>query len=103
MTLTLHLNPAEEARLSTAARDNGLDPDRFARKLLIEHLPAAPCDARGIDPENAAAIALLRAWLQEEATDDPEVIASAQKDLDEFKQNLNANRLAGGERPLFPV
>lgn len=45
---------------------------------------------------------LLEAWAREDATDDPEKLRAAQKELDEFKKAMNENRAACGERILFP-
>jgi hypothetical protein len=41
MTLTIHLSPAEEARLETAARQKGIAVAELARQLLTEQLPKA--------------------------------------------------------------
>lgn len=55
-----------------------------------------------IDAENAAAIALLKSWREQDATDDPEEIRKAEEELAEFKRNMNANRAATGERLVYP-
>jgi hypothetical protein len=55
-----------------------------------------------IDAENAAAIALLKAWREQDATDDPEEVRKAEEELAEFKRNMNANRAATGERLVYP-
>src|SRR5579884_1290993 len=102
MTLIIELTPSEEARLEAAARQEGIGPSELAKKLVTEHLPPLPNIQPGVDEENAAAIALLQSWLEAEATDDPEEIREAKQELEEFKQNLNANRAATGERLLFP-
>jgi len=62
----------------------------------------ADASAPAIDAENAAAIALLRAWREEDATDDPEEIRKAEQELEEFKRNINANREVTGERRVYP-
>ena len=75
-----------------------------------EIAPGAVLEVKVYEPEpepkisskNAAAVAQLRAWAQEEATDDPEEIRLAQANLDELMYNLNKNRIESGERPLFP-
>ena len=102
MTLTINLTPAEEARLAAAARQEGLDPSELVRRLVTERLPPASNVQPEIDAENAAAIALLQSWLEKEATDDPEEIREAEKELEALKKNLNANRAATEERLLFP-
>ncbi len=55
-----------------------------------------------IDAENAAAIALLKSWIEEAATDNPEEIRKSEEEYDELKRNLNANRALTGEMPVFP-
>ncbi|MFN0100657.1 MAG: hypothetical protein ACKV2U_01065 [Bryobacteraceae bacterium] len=45
---------------------------------------------------------LLESWGLEDATDDPEKLKDAQKELDEFKKAMNENRAACGERILYP-
>ena len=100
--IALDLTPTEEARISTVARQTGLAPADYVKKLVQEHLPPVPADnAPPIDAENAAAIALLESWLAAAPTD-PEEIRRAEADLDEFMQDLNRNRMESGERPLFP-
>ena len=52
--------------------------------------------------ENAASIALLQAWLEEDATDDPAEIRKAQEELNEFKRAINAERERVGARRVYP-
>ena len=59
----------------------------------------APLATGAIDTET---LALLEAWAREDATDDPDKLRSAQKELDEFKKAMNENRTACGERILYP-
>ena len=76
-------------------------PNEKRYRVLVEEEPideAAPLP----DPENAASIALLKSWLAEDATDDPEEIRQAEEELREFKRNMNANRAATGERIPYP-
>ncbi|MSQ47816.1 MAG: hypothetical protein EXR78_05405 [Deltaproteobacteria bacterium] len=56
MTLTVHVTPAEEGQLWTAAQKEGLTPAELVRKLPTASLPLA-------SDENAASIALLHSWL----------------------------------------
>lgn len=101
--ITLNLTPTEEAQIATAAHQTGLDPAEYAKKLIQEHLPpVSTAPMPGVDKENAAAIAQLQAWRNEEATDDPEEVRRAEAELHELMQNLNRNRIESGERPLFP-
>ena len=99
MTLTIDLTPAEEVRLTAAARRAGAEPADVMRKLVTEHLP--PTETEG-DPRNAASISLLQSWLVEDATDDSNEICRAEEELAEFKRNMNANRAATGERLVYP-
>ncbi len=63
---------------------------------------ASEAPKSSIDAENAAAIALLRSWREQDATDDPEEIRKAEQELEEFKRNINANRAATDDRPISP-
>lgn len=101
--ITLDLTPTEEAEITTIARQTGLAPADYLKRLVKEHLPspsAAPAPA--IDEENAAAIAQLQAWKKEEASNNPDEIRQAEADLNELILNLNRNRIESGERPLLP-
>ena len=102
--ITIDFTPAEEAQVSTIARQIGLAPAEYVKKLVKEHLPPAPAEVNApkISAKNAAAIAQLQTWREEEFTDDPEELRQADADLHELLQNLNKNRIESGERPLFP-
>src|SRR5260221_14566407 len=100
MTLTIDFSPQEEAWLQTQAMQQGLAPEEIIKKLVEDLLPEH--EAPVIDAENAAAIALLNFWLEEEGTDDPEEIRQAEQELAELKHNLNANPAATGEGHVFP-
>jgi len=39
MTLSIELSAEEEARLTTAAQKEGLEPEALLRKLMLSHLP----------------------------------------------------------------
>jgi len=95
MTLTINLTREEEERLRTAAQKEGIDPAELVRKLVTEHLPP-------VHDENAASIALLQAWLAEDATDDPEELRQAREELEAFKAGMNAERERAGARRLYP-
>ena len=105
MKVTLDLTPDEGARLLAAAGVTGID--LLAAIRDPEHHPAKPAPslpspsatpANSVDPENAAAIALLRQWMEDDASDDPEEIRKADAEVEELRRNLNANRAATGER-----
>lgn len=95
MTLTINLTPAEERQLRVAAQQEGIAPAELARKLVTEHLPP-------VSDENAASIALLQSWLEEDATDDPDELRQAEAELETFKQAINAERERAGARRIYP-
>jgi hypothetical protein len=94
MTLTVELTPEEEARLHDLAREAGIDANECARRLLIRHLTSAS--------PGQATRELLRAWREEDATDDPNQILQAEEELTAFEDAMNATRAAAGARLLYP-
>ena len=66
-------------------------------------MPAPPV-AGSLQPGtvDTETLALLEAWAREDATDDPEKLRLARKELDEFKRAMNEHRAATGERILYP-
>ncbi len=100
--ITLDLTTTEEAQISTVARQTGLAPADYVKKLVKENLPPVqPAENPAGDTSNAAAIALLESWIAEAPTD-PEEIRYAEAERNEFLSNLNKNRIESGERSLFP-
>ena len=97
MTLTIELTPTEEAQLTAAARLAGLAPTELARKLVMEHLPAATPDI----PEDPT-LALFAQWDADDAQMTPEEVAEAQRDYTEFTRRMNAERARAGARRLYP-
>ncbi len=101
MTQHIHEGTPQELTLFLAQRPKGrfrlieLDEDQEPTTTPNEVNP-------GIDAENAAAIALLKSWREQDATDDPEEIRKAEEELAEFKRNMNANRATTGERLVYP-
>jgi hypothetical protein len=97
MSLIIQLTPGEEARLEAAARREGLDPAEFARKLVAERLPPLAPDQKE-DPT----LALFAQWDREDADMTPEEIEEANRETEEFKQNINAERRRAGSRIMYP-
>ena len=93
MTLMIDLPVDVETRLERTARALGLDTTGYARQIIEASLPLEP---------NRALADLMTAWIQEDATDDPEELESREAEWQELKANLNANRAIGGQRILFP-
>ena len=94
MTLTITLTVEEEARLRAAAQKEGIDHAELVHQLVRAHLPPTP-------DENAASIALLQSWLEEDATDNPDDI-QLEAELEAFKQAINAERERAGARRIYP-
>ena len=94
MSLIIDLTPEEEARLRAAAANQGVEPAEVARRVLVEHLPALS--------HGASTLELFAAWDAEDATDDPAELAARNREWEDLKSSLNANRAATGEGPLFP-
>ena len=100
--LTIEFSPTEEVRIVALARQTGLAPAEYAKKLVQENLPPAKIETEAqASQRRAAAIALLESWI-EAAPTDPEEIRQAEAERNEFLQNLNKNRLESGESPMFP-
>jgi hypothetical protein len=59
-------------------------------------------DAPPVAPSDTPTMTLLRSWLEEDATDDPEEIRAAEEELRQFKRNMNRPRQEAGARLLYP-
>lgn len=92
MTVRLELDPDVEARITHQATASGVPVEEYL-KTLIEQ--AVQHDAPG-----AATRALFAKWSEEDKTDDPAEIEARNREFEEFKAAMNANR--PGQRPLFP-
>ena len=102
MTLQIDLTPEIENRLQQEAAREGLSPGELARRLIEIGLPEASSRTVSTSPPAKSRTAqLLEQWRAEDATDDPALLEAAERELEEFKANLNANRAATGERPPF--
>jgi hypothetical protein len=93
MTLNLRLTPEQVARLEAAAEREGLATEDFALKRLLGESPVSRPPGSLAD--------LFAQWRKEDATDDQGELARRDADLEKLKANLNANRAAAGEKPLF--
>jgi hypothetical protein len=59
--------------------------EEYVKKLILEHLPPA---------ENGQSLAgLFAGWEAEDGTDDPAEIERRNREVTEFKQAMNRNRL----------
>ena len=96
MTLKVELTPSEEARLAAVAREEGVSPAEFARKLLTERLPPAAVNG----PEEDPTLALFRQWGEEDARRTPDEADNENRLWEEFEANVNATRQILGMRQL---
>src|SRR5438034_11524310 len=94
MTITLDLAPDVKAGLEARARTEGKPLDEFLRDTLGGL-------AASLGSQNAATLDMLDAWDAEDATADPEEMNRREAEWQELQKNLNANRAATSERPLF--
>jgi hypothetical protein len=55
-----------------------------------------------LSDKNKALIALMEAWREEDKTDDPEELDRRDRELEEFKANINRWRAEEGRGPAYP-
>ncbi len=96
MTLNIELTPEQQARLAAAAKRAGLQPAKFATKLVTEHLPDVGLEQKDEDPT----LALFAQWEQEDANMTPEEIEQERRLWEEFEKGINSTRQAQGMRQL---
>lgn len=124
MTLTIDLSPTEEAQFTDAARQEGLEPAAFVKRLVRERLPStAPSDPvahvqailakwRAEDhtptpppvptrPGETPTQALFRAWDEEDAGMTQKEREAEDQLWQDFQRGLNETRAALGMRLLF--
>lgn len=78
-------------------------PDRRFRLIeLAEEEPASEPSSPALEEKAKAALALLDAWIAEGKAADEKARREADREVEEFKRNMNANRAATGERPVYP-
>ena len=107
MTLILDLSDELETRLRTAARAEGTDEAEAVRLLLERALPPieAQPEAPSRDPDSAERVrraeALFAEWAAEDEALTDEEVAQEAREWQTFQENMNANRAANGEGPVF--
>lgn len=95
MTLNISLSPQAEEKLKAKAAALGEPLDAFASRVLEAAVSTLP--PRRTDQET---ISLLRSWNEEDATTDPEEIASRQRDWEEFAASINDHH--SSDRKVYP-
>jgi len=114
MSLLINLTPDEEAMLSSAAMQTGLDPEAFAARLVREHLPvAAPLESEldiklshwhrqdntNLMPTRTTA-ELFAEWDKEDAKMMDEEREAEDQLWEVFQKGINETRAALGMRQL---
>jgi hypothetical protein len=100
MHLSIEVSPQAGARITAAAHRRGGNIGAVIEKLA-EQLPAVEGEAAPVDQKKIDALALLESILAEVPTD-PNELRLADAEFEEFKKNLNTNRIMAGETPPFP-
>ena len=103
MTLTLDLPPEVEAALAEDARRKGTTPTEMILEDLRERYVPAQEAALVSPPARNPMLDLFAQWAAEDATDDPEEIARRNREWEETKANLEANRFSLEGRTDFRV
>ncbi len=105
MTVTLELKPEEVTALETRANAEGIDIEAALHRLVAQLMPPPAAQKAREKPElnerQKAAIALMEAWREEDRTDDPEELAERDRELKEFKANINRWRAEEGRPPAY--
>ena len=91
MTFKLNLRPELDAQLREAAKASGLTVEEYVARLIEESVPVR---------RSEAALALLDAWEQDDATDDPEVLERRSCEWASLKSAMNEGH--SSRRILFP-
>jgi hypothetical protein len=73
--------------------------DEITRTSEVELRVFGP---KATSDRQTATMALMRSWLEEDATDDPQEIQAAEEELQTFKRNMNLPRKEAGARLLYP-
>lgn len=103
MTVTLDLPPDMEAQISEEAAEKGQElPDYLLSLIQGRPTPKKPRVIYSQEQlaKNQTAIAVLRQWREEDATDDPEEIARRQAEWEEFKKGMNEAHTS--DRVIYP-
>ena len=104
MTLTLELRPEEFTALHSRTDAEGVDVETVLHRLVAQIVPPPAPEARGqreLSEKQKGAIGLMQAWRQEDETDDPEELAERDRELEEFKANMNRWRAEEGRLPVY--
>ncbi len=101
MTVTLELKPEELTVLHQRAHAEGVDIETVLHSLVAQAAPPPAIEKPELNEKQKAAIALMQACRQEDETDDPEELAERDRELEEFKANMNRWRAEEGRLPVY--
>ncbi len=102
MAVILNLKPEMEEKVARKAAVEGTTISTYLEKIaekLVEPEPSISRTQTQFE-KNQAALAVLRQWDEEDATDDPEEIARRQAEWEEFKKGMNAAH--SSNRIIYP-
>lgn len=92
MTVQVELDAETESRIAAQAAASGVPLEDYVKSLIEKAaIHGAPGDATR---------ALFAKWNEQDRNDDPAETACRNREFDEFKAAMNANRI--GQRPLYP-
>ena len=94
MSVTIDLPERMEARLEEEARKEGVTVNELIYRAIAEKFAVEP-------DEQVKALQQIEQWLAEAPTD-PDQIAAAEADLNEFQRAINHTRQAAGARLAYP-
>jgi hypothetical protein len=104
MTITLDLQPEELTALNARAQAQGVDIETVLHGLIAQ-IASAPAQEIALKPNlperNTAAISLIQGWREEDQTEDLEEREQRDRDLQDFKANINRWRVEQGRPPAF--
>ena len=104
MTVTLELRPDELTALNHGADAEGVNVETVLHRLIAQIVPPPASgmrEERKLTEKQKALAALLQSWREEDQTDDPEELAERDRDLEEFKANLNRWRAEEGRPQVY--
>jgi len=111
MTITLELKPNEIAALQSRAQAECIDMESVLHSLIARMPPPAQAkenqkpqrtEQMELSEKQQGLANLLQSWREEDKTDDPEVLAERDRELEEFKANMNRWRAEEGRGPVYP-
>jgi hypothetical protein len=88
--MTITLSDRTVRRLSAEASRRGVRADQLAEQLL----DAALSEPAATEKPNQSSIEILNEWEAQTASTDPQDLAQAQREFEEFKQAMNETRRA---------